>query len=164
MSLTEQAITVATDEKHEASKAAQAKTRERGKAAAKWFIDTFGLDAKWVLSDNDTTYEKRYNDFGGTRWEKRVQFRHRIKVDDVMFGLSYGQYGTDKHPTVEVAYVTCPRCGDEHPARLPHVSTYGDDIARHKDSLVKSLGKVLTEQTTCSRCVAQPCSECGHAR
>lgn len=161
MSLMEQAIAAATDEKNEADKAAQAKTRERAKAAAEWFAITFGLDAKWVRSATDVTYQKRPNRYSSPSWEQQHQFRHRIKVDDVMFGLTYGLYGTDRNPTVEVVYITCPTCGDEHPATLPYVSSYGDDVERHQALLIGALGKVLTAHATCSRCEAKPCSECG---
>lgn len=164
MSLMEKAISVATDEKNEATKQAQAATRERAKKAAAWLEETYGLtDVKWVRSTTDVWYEQHSDRWGIRKWEKESSFRHRIKVDDVMLGLTYGRYGSDSTPSIEVLYATCPTCGDEHPIRLPYVSSLGDD-ERRQQSLIAALGRALTSNKSCSKCEARPCSECGHVR
>lgn len=165
MSLMEQAINVATDTKNEERKKAKEATRARGKADAEWMKATFGLDeATWVASDNDTEYEEIRDFVGIIEWKPKTTFRHRIKVDDVLFGLTHGRYGSDRKPTVEVVYIPCPTCGDTYPQRLAFVSSYGDDVERHRASLLKALGAALIAPATCNRCRTRPCSECGKPR
>jgi len=156
----EKAISVATDEQDEKTKQAKAATRKRANDTVAWFTEKFGLEAKWVRSDTDTEYVRKRDTFGYQSWTTEAHFRHRIKVDDVMLGLSYGRYGADTNPSIDVMYVTCPECGNEHGVDVGYVSTHGG-IDKAQASLVSRIGHVATGKHACSRCQARPCGECG---
>lgn len=161
MSLRQQAITVATDEKYIATQQANNKTQERGARAAAWVTEQFGLDdAVWLSCERDTWYTPSTTTFGHRTWRAESQFRHRVRVDDVTFGLSYGRYGTATRPSLEVVYVPCPSCGIEHGASLGYVSTIRD-AAEARATLLSKVGRAFTTQASCTRCAAQPCSGCG---
>lgn len=169
MSLMEQAINTVIDTKAAAEKEAQKRVRDKAHKTAAWLSETLGIDATWVKSDTDIVYVQRTDSFGYKKWVEEQQFRHRIKVDDVLLGVSYGRYGGDTIPTVEVVYRPCGECGNETPLRL-----YGFHDARHRtasteekqqralQSLLLALGKVLTSSVRCTTCEARPCRECGH--
>lgn len=161
MSLKQRAMDIATNEKYIAERQADNANRERGTAAADWIIKNFGLtDVEWISCEKDTWYEQYTAAYGARPWRTRNQWRHQIRVDDVMFGLSYGPYNTESRPILEVIYVTCPTCGDRYGAPLGYVSTIRDADENRAGLLVK-VGNVLTADKSCTRCAAQPCGECG---
>jgi hypothetical protein len=157
----EKAISIATDEQNEATKKAKAETRERAMQAVAFVAEMYGLEATWVRSQMDTDYTLKYQQYGGRRWEALKVFRHRVKVDDVMLGLKYdGRYGGDAKPSIDVMYVTCPSCGDEHAVDMGYVTTHGG-VERCQSDLISKIGRIATKATTCGKCQAQPCCECG---
>jgi hypothetical protein len=165
MSLSEIAITKATEDRDAQARARAAEVRDMGTKIAAILSESTGWEFTFVSAQQETNVHNGVDSWGNPKPVITKPFRYRLRVDDVLVGVegvSLNRSHDAAHAlNVKVLYRPCGRCGAETTVPLwPHLSS-SLSPEQSQQKFIDALGTALTTEARCPTCHVGPCRTCG---